>query len=162
MVPYLTILAVNTYPGKLGEDLVKLSTVYNQWGGPMTKVSREPTDTGKGSAPVPTVEPLAPGTRKDCDTFIDGNDYQSWDKDIWDSSCQLAMTMYSMEFYQMQRWNPSQYAPGSKPALQLINIGLSNMNIQNCTLTKEFRYCVQLGSHKERPFQTVESLPTRV
>ena len=128
----------------------------------MTKAAPEPTDLWKGPTPLPTVEPLAPGTRRDCDAFIDGNDYQNWDTTIWDSQCQLVMTMYNLELYQLQRWNPSQHTPCSKLALRLINIGLSDMTIKNCTLTKGFQYCVQLGRHEEKPVQAPEPLPTRV
>jgi hypothetical protein len=68
----------------------------------MTSVTATPSATKASSIP------LASGTRKDCDSFVNGDNFQKNLKGTnYKSNCELVAAVNDIEFQYLQRWNPS-------------------------------------------------------
>lgn len=69
----------------------------------------------KTTIPTASAQLMAPGTRADCDEFLDGTDYQlSPSQKIWKSTCEFAMTAYRIDLASLQRWNPGKHLKTKK------------------------------------------------
>ncbi|KAI0543165.1 carbohydrate-binding module family 50 protein [Xylaria digitata] len=120
----LPVGSINNYPGSPG-----FSVSANLSG----------TATPFGALPSPTyVPPLfagynrtyAPNTRRDCQDYLNGADYQiDLSSTFYENSCQLATDVYGISLENLGIWNPS----------------LGDANLPNCTFASDLWYCIGWG-----------------
>lgn len=119
---------VNTYPGRPGHVTFSFTLTASTFEDSATDL---PDVAWASPTPTVTPLPLASGTRKDCYSYIDGDDFQrNLTNMIIDSNCQLVANVWHVTLEDLEIWNPS----------------LGNASDPACAFESGLRYCAQWHS----------------
>lgn len=92
--------------------------------------------------------PLADGTRTDCNSYVDGNDFQmDLSETSWSTNCEALVAIWGVTLDELGFWNPS----------------LGNASLSTCALEPGYQYCAVWYYSTSEPVATIEAfLPIRV
>ena len=112
----------------------------------MNVFSQLPTATYIATEANSTGLPLAPGTRSDCNNYIDGSDFQFGTGNAAVSACETVTEFWGISPVDFGFWNPS----------------LGNVSSLNCTLDVSYSYCTILVDAPVPVIDNPPAVPIRV
>ena len=135
---------VNTYPGRPGYASKTASTTIAHIAfSSLPDATYVPSLTSSNDS-----LPLANGTRTDCNSYVNGNDFQmDLSNTFWSTNCEAVVEIWGVTLDELGFWNPS----------------LGNASLSTCALEPGYQYCAVWYYSTSEPAATpVALLPIRV
>ena len=135
---------VNTYSGRPGYTSTTVAATFAQVAySSLPEATYVPSLTSSNDS-----FPLANGTRTDCTSYVDGNDFQLDLSNVsWSTNCEAVAEIWGVTLDELGNWNPS----------------LGNASLSTCALEPGYQYCAVYYYSSSEPTETPEIvLPIRV